>query len=164
MNQSALFGSPYDPFIQNLSAVIPQLLDDPLALREVIPMLAGVTEVQLLFAVSENFAQTRIVKQQATVLIDDDERRWTEIEYLAELALVLCRLDSESGAIMPPAGLISEDMQFSPANQWVKTSIEPHECPLWVKSRHHGTCDQCLLYPQKRTLELSRGMSAKCQK
>ena len=37
-------------------------------------------------------------------------------------------------------------------------------CPLWVKSRHCGTSNQCPLYPQKRTLELSPGMSAKCQK
>ena len=38
------------------------------------------------------------------------------------------------------------------------------QCPLWVKSGHRSTSDQCLLYPQKRTLELSRGMSALCQK
>src|SRR5262249_55681705 len=37
-------------------------------------------------------------------------------------------------------------------------------CPLWVKSRHRGTSNRCPLYPQKRTLELSRGMSALCQK
>src|SRR6516165_10991710 len=34
----------------------------------------------------------------------------------------------------------------------------------WVKSRHWGRCDRCPLYPQKRTLELSREMSALCQK
>src|SRR6516225_3089606 len=38
------------------------------------------------------------------------------------------------------------------------------ECPLWVKSRHRRKSGQCPLYPQKRTLELSRGMSALCQK
>ena len=27
-----------------------------------------------------------------------------------------------------------------------------NKCPLWVKSRHRGTSDQCPLYPQKRTL------------
>src|SRR6516162_2501722 len=37
-------------------------------------------------------------------------------------------------------------------------------CPLWVKSRHRGISHQCLLYPQKQTLELSREMSALCQK
>ena len=36
--------------------------------------------------------------------------------------------------------------------------------PLWVRSGHWSTSAQCLLYPQKRTLELSRGMSALCQK
>jgi hypothetical protein len=43
-------------------------------------------------------------------------------------------------------------------------AIRNRPCPLWVKSRHRGTSNQCLLYPQKRTLELSRGMSALCQK
>src|SRR6516162_7098454 len=38
------------------------------------------------------------------------------------------------------------------------------KCPLWVKSRHRGTSNQCPLYPRKRTLELSRVMSALCQK
>jgi len=37
-------------------------------------------------------------------------------------------------------------------------------CPLWVKSRHRRTSNQCPLYPQKRTLELSGVMSALCQK
>ena len=36
--------------------------------------------------------------------------------------------------------------------------------PLWVKSRHRRSADKCPLSPQKRTLELSRGMSALCQK
>src|SRR5215472_16678609 len=27
------------------------------------------------------------------------------------------------------------------------------ECPLWVKSRHRSISNQCLLYPQKRTLK-----------
>jgi hypothetical protein len=35
---------------------------------------------------------------------------------------------------------------------------------LWVKSRHCGISNQCPLYPQKRTLELSREMSALRQK
>src|SRR5262249_58762051 len=39
-----------------------------------------------------------------------------------------------------------------------------HPCPLWVKSGHSLTSNQCPLYPQKRTSELTRGMSALCQK
>src|SRR6516165_11160577 len=35
---------------------------------------------------------------------------------------------------------------------------------LWLKSRHRRMSVACPLYPQKRTLELSRGMSALCQK
>src|SRR6516225_8093515 len=37
-------------------------------------------------------------------------------------------------------------------------------CLLWVRSGHWSTSAQCLLYPQKRTSELNRGMSALCQK
>src|SRR5262249_33901335 len=37
-------------------------------------------------------------------------------------------------------------------------------CPLWVKSAHRGAYNQCLLYPQKRTLIERVGMSALCQK
>src|SRR6516164_7252722 len=37
-------------------------------------------------------------------------------------------------------------------------------CPLWVISGHRRTSSQCPLYPQKRTLELGREMSALCQK
>ena len=36
-------------------------------------------------------------------------------------------------------------------------------CPLWVKSRHRGTSNQCPLYPQKRTSRSATGMSALCQ-
>ena len=36
--------------------------------------------------------------------------------------------------------------------------------PLWVKSVHSATSERCPLYPRKRTLELSHGMSALCQK
>jgi hypothetical protein len=33
-------------------------------------------------------------------------------------------------------------------------------CPLWVRSGHWSTSNQCLLYPQKRTLRSAAGMSA----
>src|SRR6516225_10997297 len=35
-------------------------------------------------------------------------------------------------------------------------------CPLWVKSRHSTTADQCPLYPQKRTFVSAVVMSALC--
>src|SRR6516162_9188569 len=41
---------------------------------------------------------------------------------------------------------------------------EPRQCPLWVISRHCAVSGRCPLYPQKQTSELSRGMSALCQK
>jgi hypothetical protein len=36
-------------------------------------------------------------------------------------------------------------------------------CPLWVRSGHHGSPDECPLYPPKRTLSDTTGMSALCQ-
>ena len=53
----------------------------------------------------------------------------------------------------------------SPKNGTARYSGAPNvtqltqECSLWVKSRHRGTSNQCPLYPQKRTLGLSREMS-----
>ena len=38
------------------------------------------------------------------------------------------------------------------------------QCLLWVKSGHSTIFGRCLLYPRKRTLELTRVMSALCQK
>jgi hypothetical protein len=35
--------------------------------------------VELFLAVTENFAQARVMEQQVAVFIDDHERRWTEI-------------------------------------------------------------------------------------
>src|SRR5215472_17420281 len=43
-------------------------------------------------------------------------------------------------------------------------AIVSPSCPLWVKSGHPGTFNQCPLYPQKQTLGRSRAMSALCQK
>ena len=44
-----------------------------------------------------------------------------------------------------------------------KAAIVQRECPLWVISGHCAVSGRCPLYPQKRTLELSRAMSALCQ-
>src|SRR5262249_37283695 len=51
--------------------------------------------------------------------------------------------------------------------QWTNLCVAPKSAtplPIWVKSGHWGTSEQCPLYPQKQTLELSRVMSALCQK
>src|SRR6516165_2763974 len=45
-----------------------------------------------------------------------------------------------------------------------RTQAGPQSCPLWVKRRHSAMFDACPLYPQKRTSELTRVMSALCQK
>src|SRR5208282_510832 len=71
-------------------------VDDPRALIEVMPMHAGVAKVELFLAVAQNFAQPRVVEQQPAILIDHQQRRGAELQYLAELALVLDRLGSWS--------------------------------------------------------------------
>ena len=76
-------------------------------------MHTGIAEVELFLAVAENFAQARVMEQQVAVLIDDHKRRWTKIEYLAELAFVLCRFVSES-----------DIMAFS------QTRVRNHAAPL----------------------------------
>src|SRR5215468_10589699 len=43
-------------------------------------------------------------------------------------------------------------------------AILSRSCPLWVKSGHSLTSNQCPLYPQKRTLIEPVGTSALCQK
>ena len=70
MNQRPLLGPPNHLFIENLAALRAQLVDDPRALIEVMPMHAGVAKVELGFAVAQNFAQPRIVEQEPAVLVD----------------------------------------------------------------------------------------------
>ena len=41
------------------------------------------------FVIAEQFAQPRIVEQQPAVLVDDPQRRRTELQHFAELTLVL---------------------------------------------------------------------------
>jgi hypothetical protein len=45
-----------------------------------------------------------------------------------------------------------------------RTPWKARSCPLWVKSRHWGTSEQCPLYPRKQTSVEPVGMSALCQK
>jgi hypothetical protein len=74
MNQRAPLGSPDHFCIQNLPALSPQLLDDPLALIEVMPKQTSIEEMKFALAVSKEFAQARIVKQQPAGLINDTNR------------------------------------------------------------------------------------------
>ena len=93
MNQRALLGPPYHLFIQDLAAVISQLLDDPVTLRQVMPMRAGIAMVKLVLVVAQNFAQSRIVEKQMAVFVDDQECCRAELQHFTKLALVLGRLD-----------------------------------------------------------------------
>src|SRR6516165_6689883 len=52
----------------------------------------------------------------------------------------------------------------APHTAYRQCNNSARRCPLWVKSGHSGTSEQCLLYPRKRTSELSHGKSALCHK
>ena len=56
-----------------------------------------------------------------------------------------------------------EFINISPSSTDLPMQVRTVVCPLWVKSRHSAVSEQCPLYPQKRTSELTRGMSALCQ-
>ena len=45
--------------------------------------------------ITQQFAQPRVVEQQAAILVDDQKRRRTELENFAELAFVLRGLGAE---------------------------------------------------------------------
>lgn len=74
VNKAACLGSPYHPLVENLTTLVSQLIDDLLALLDVMPMRTRVAKIELLLAVAEYLAQTGIVKEQSTVLVDHDER------------------------------------------------------------------------------------------
>lgn len=60
MNEAARLGSSYHPLIQNLSAPAAQLVDDPGALVEVMPMQASVAKIEFLLRISQDFTQAAL--------------------------------------------------------------------------------------------------------
>src|SRR5262249_49707792 len=74
-----------------------------------------------------------------------------------------------AAAVQPINAMNSRRLMASPAPRTTSGLIEYHisgsrivlfvttnglmRCPLWVKSGHGRMSDQCLLYPQKETLE-----------
>src|SRR6516165_12733390 len=90
------------------------------------------------------------------------------------LPVALCAR-AASGHAAAPANNVTNSRRliaFSKAQDWtlkvshrkVTDMVARSRCPLWVKSIHRDTFNRCPLYPQKRTSELTRGMSALCQK
>jgi len=67
------------------------------------PMGAGVAKVELFFAVAQNFAQPRVVKQQPPVLVDHQQRRRAELQQLAELALMFASRAQHIKEVIRPA-------------------------------------------------------------
>jgi hypothetical protein len=65
--------------------------------------------------------------------------------------------------------VVALDCRMSPATSRLMLEssgvvLELRRCSLWVRNRHFIEFDRRPLYPQKQTLELSRVMSALCQK
>ena len=61
------------------------------------PEQTSIAKLKFILAVSQDFAQTRIMEQQPAVLIDDQERGRAEFQQFAKLTFVLGGLGSKSG-------------------------------------------------------------------
>ena len=88
------------------------------------------------------------------------QQRIRQQEILAELGVVALQGSPLSCAIQ--TGIC--DLRSGVQRRLCAAAILGSSCPLWVKSGHSTTFDRCPLCPQKRTLRLSREMSALCQK
>src|SRR5262249_37142514 len=66
----AKFRLPDDLFIENTAAVT-KLLDDALAVVQIVPESARVEQMKLVPAIAKQLADACIVEEQASVLIDD---------------------------------------------------------------------------------------------
>ena len=99
VEELAALGAPNHFLVQKLPAAVAQRCDDPGTLFEVVPELAGVDAVELVLRVSKQLAQPRVVKQQPAILVHDQQRRRTELQDFAELALVLGGLSIAGRAV-----------------------------------------------------------------
>ena len=99
MQQLAALGTPSHFLIQQLSTAATQLSDDSIALIEVVPEPPGVEQLEFVFLVAGQFPQPCIVEQQSAIFVDHAQTGRTELQGLAELALMLGCLDSKSDAI-----------------------------------------------------------------
>ena len=88
----ACLGLSEDLLIKDLAAALMQKANDPLAMTEVIPKLPGVEELELLLLIAEQLPQPPVVKQKATVFIDDIEPGGAVIQDFAKLTLLLSNL------------------------------------------------------------------------
>ena len=98
MNQRAPLGPPDRFFIQNLAALIPQLLDDTCALIEVMPKQASIEKIKLALLYPRISRSRALWNSRAAVVIDDQQPCGAELQDLAELTFVLGRFDSKSDA------------------------------------------------------------------
>src|SRR5262249_266370 len=58
----------------------------------VVPEHAGVAKIELVRSEAQRVGKERVMKQQPAILIDHQQRRRAELQYLAELAFVLGEL------------------------------------------------------------------------
>ena len=98
VQELAGLGAPDHLFVEQLAASVPQRRDDSRTLLEVVPELARVEAVELVFLIAQELAQLRVVEQQPAILVHDQQRRRTEFQDFAELALVLRSLGAGRAA------------------------------------------------------------------
>ena len=89
VKQSAGLAPPGHLLIEQLTTVFAQRFDDARALFDVVPECTRFDAFEFVLAVAEQFAQPRVVKQQAALLIDDQDCSRAEFQHLAELAFLL---------------------------------------------------------------------------
>ena len=89
MKRPAALGPPDHALVDELAAAFAQRLDDPRALLDIVPEQPRVDQLELILPISKQFAQPGVVEQQPSVLVDDAQRRRTELQDFPELTLVL---------------------------------------------------------------------------
>jgi hypothetical protein len=68
----ALFGLPDHLLVQQLAAAVPEEPDDPVPMVEVLPEPFRIEELQFLFFIPQQLAQTPIVEEEQSFVVNDD--------------------------------------------------------------------------------------------
>src|SRR6476660_5409158 len=85
---------------------------------EVVPELSGVQQFQFLFRVARQFAQTPIVKQEPSILVDDAHCSRTIVENFTKLTLLFGNLFlvfRQCGNVVIPQNALSTDKTDMPS-------------------------------------------------
>src|SRR5471032_2792884 len=98
--------------IYDVFAALPQAFDDPGALIEIYPKIAGIEPFHLLLTVAEQLPDPGVVKQQQTILVDNVKAGRAMIQNFPELTLVLGDLSlalPQRGDVVDPQHAFTAD-------------------------------------------------------